>query len=584
MTPVAADDLPDDLAATAVPADDLPDFSPAPQTAGAGRGLVNPPLVDPLSPTPRGVKTPRSGGGGSDRGYYGSLYKSGSLTQAAQAVTGALLEAPVVMAAGAGMSALGGIGGLARAGAGMAGLAGKPGETFDESMSAGADVANSARSMAYQPRTAGARGAFNMAGSVLEAGNHALGSAGETAGGVVGPKTAAFGRTLGENAIDTALAATPLAGAAKGLRTPMPPSTFSQGARAIKDAQSKGFYATPSRANPSAINKLMESLAGRAAVEDTLALEKNVPAVNAKARSAINLSADADLDAHAFETFRTGEEQKYVAVKAHPTPVALDDVFKAEVKNLDKDFQVIKEHTPELAKSSEVDTLSGSLLQPKNPEHPGMYSAEYVIEMSKRLRKEATIQMRSDDPARVAGAFAKRQAATSLEDLLDRNLEGTATPDLVKNFREARKNIAQSHDLEAATNLVTGDVNPQILARLAKDGPLSGNLKDIADAAMALKNTMKNPDKLHARSTVQMGDLGAATVIGHLAKHGVAAKTAIALGIRPAARKLVTSKLWQNTMAKPSSEGGGGSRIPMSSAAPAVIPGTPALQEEEQQQ
>ena len=76
---------------------------------------------------------------------------------------------------------------------------------------------------------------------------------------------------------------------------------------------------------------------------------------------------------------------------------------------------------------------------------------------------------------------------------IEKAIENSITdPKLITDFRNARTALARTYDYERATNLATGVVDPQALARLAAEGrPLSGKLAKLANVAANFPENMQ---------------------------------------------------------------------------------------------
>jgi len=127
---------------------------------------------------------------------------------------------------------------------------------------------------------------------------------------------------------------------------------------------------------------------------------------------------------------------------------------------------------------------------------PG-YTTEGAMSMIKRLREGATRNLSSptatDDTMRLG--LVQRKIATAMEDLVEQNAQRINKPELVKNFREARKAMAQAHNVEAALDPVTGKVNAYKIAALqAESGSLTGQLKRLAEVTAAFPKAVKPPE------------------------------------------------------------------------------------------
>ena len=114
-------------------------------------------------------------------------------------------------------------------------------------------------------------------------------------------------------------------------------------------------------------------------------------------------------------------------------------------------------------------------------------SGEEIILDIRNLRREAndiySAQQKSGQPdaTKIARADANKKIADALEALIDTNAPNA---EVLANLRKARAAKAKVYDYERALNNQTNRIDPQVLAKMAKDEkPLSGIAADIAKIA-----------------------------------------------------------------------------------------------------
>ena len=119
------------------------------------------------------------------------------------------------------------------------------------------------------------------------------------------------------------------------------------------------------------------------------------------------------------------------------------------------------------------------------------YDAEDVVNAVRQLRRQATKAFNSNaaTPDDIELAHTRQAIADTLEDFMERQATlGGASPELIENYRAARKQIAVSHLIENATERGSGDVDIEKLGRVYQKGDyLTGELRDAA----AFGNIMK---------------------------------------------------------------------------------------------
>lgn len=113
----------------------------------------------------------------------------------------------------------------------------------------------------------------------------------------------------------------------------------------------------------------------------------------------------------------------------------------------------------------------------------------------RNLRREAndiySAQQKSGQPdaTKIARADANKKIADALEALIDANAPNA---EVLANLRKARAAKAKVYDYERALNNQTNRIDPQILAKMAKDEkPLSGIAADIAKIASVFPDIAK---------------------------------------------------------------------------------------------
>jgi hypothetical protein len=180
--------------------------------------------------------------------------------------------------------------------------------------------------------------------------------------------------------------------------------------------------------------------------------------------------------------------------------------------------------------------------------------------------------------------MARKKAATALEELLERHLP----KDALTEFRKARQQHAKLYQIEEGTNLVTGRPDPQAFRKMRERGEfLSGKLDEIANAAMAMPEVMRNVELLDTTLMPHLSDMASAGVAGgavHLASGGAGVVPAAIGGLvaRPAALALGSSKGYQNVMANVKPKTVVDRNYRMGDAAAAGAPGALAAVEDEE--
>jgi len=88
------------------------------------------------------------------------------------------------------------------------------------------------------------------------------------------------------------------------------------------------------------------------------------------------------------------------------------------------------------------------------------FDAKDAIQQIRKLRDASSLNLKSSKPERVDLGHAQRDIAAAIEDELERAaISAGAPPELLANYRAARKQIAISHTIENAMKGATGDVD-----------------------------------------------------------------------------------------------------------------------------
>lgn len=362
--------------------------------------------------------------------------------------------------------------------------------------------------------------------------NTGLGAAGGAVGKVVGDKVA--------STLTNRLAAT------KGALTTGEIQNAGRDAT-LAASRADGYVIPPSAVNTGNTNRVIESLGGKAATAQ-MASNRNQTVTNMLARKALGMPKDTQLDDAVLDGIRKTAGQAYEAIKSLPTRFQTDIHFTRDINALGKDFAVAAQEFPEIAKNEAVQTLQSALSKQD-------MSPQAAIELIKKLRFDAGKNFKAfDDPAKASLAVAQRGAADAIEAMIERNLATTGNANLVPQFRQARTLIAKAHDVEAAL-LPDGNVSAKVIAKIAGNKSLTGELSAIAKFAGSFERAAQNPAQA---SGAGVSNLQGITSFGLGGLGGLASgdSSGWSLGalpfiMPPAARSLMLSKAYQNMAATP---------------------------------
>ena len=256
---------------------------------------------------------------------------------------------------------------------------------------------------------------------------------------------------------------------------------------AAKDAFDLGLALDPSLSNPSSVTRLKTGAVGTASLQGNLS-KINLPQVAKIARDDLGLPETIKLDSKAYESARNTPSISgaYDKVRALPR-VAADDAVLADIDNL-RVAPTIGDTGQSVAINNFIDTVKGQL--------QGGADGATAVTSIRQLRRDAqaiynqqTAGINPPSPEAIARADINMGIARAIETAIENSI---TDPRLLTDFRAARTALARTYDYERATNLATGVIDPQALAKLAAEGrPLSGKLAKVANVAANFPENMQ---------------------------------------------------------------------------------------------
>jgi hypothetical protein len=240
-------------------------------------------------------------------------------------------------------------------------------------------------------------------------------------------------------------------------------------------AQKYGIALDPAASNPSARNRVRTGLIGSADLDDRLS-KANKPKWTEIVKKDLGLGDEVSLNnAKVFDDIRARDDISgpYKIVQDIPSI----RVPEGALQKLD-DLQV----TPLFGDTGQAAATNAYLNNLKTQLAEGG-SGGKLLKSIQQMRQEAQNVIRTEKagnpvtPAARAEANAKMNAARVLEELIDENITNLSARN---NFVKARQKMAQTYDIEAATDFGTGQVDPKSFAKLVSEGkPVSGVIADI---------------------------------------------------------------------------------------------------------
>ena len=311
---------------------------------------------------------------------------------------------------------------------------------------------------------------------------------------------------------------------------------------AVTDARQVGYTVPPTQAGGGIINRLLEGLAGKASTLQEASV-RNQDITSKLANKSLGLAEDAILTPELLKSVRDQAGQVY------------DQIGTTGIIIPKKSFHNALDKAGEDAVKAELNfpnETSKKILETIGSIRKDAFDAGSAISRIKQLRTEADIAYRAGNTDL---GKATKEAATALEDAVEGHLTKLNQPDALNKFKEARQLIAKTYTVQKAMNPKTGTVDAIALASRLKAGkPMSAELKDIAEFGLAFPKVAQKSEKIGGTIGISpldytvAGLTGGASMLGGEDKETSALHAAIALGLRPAARKAVLSNVMQNRL------------------------------------
>lgn len=303
---------------------------------------------------------------------------------------------------------------------------------------------------------------------------------------------------------------------------------------AVKESRDLGYVIPPTQAKPTLSNRLIEGFAGKLTTAQN-ASARNAEVTNALAAKAIGLPPETRITPEILTDLRKTAGQAYDAIGQTGT-ITPSANYINELNRIAAPFIKTAQSFPN-AKPSPVVDLIESMKSPS-------FDSAAAVEKIKQLRTAADDAFRSGntDVARASKAVAK-----VLEDTVESHLQSIGSPELLKNFRDARQLIAKTYTVEGSLNPTTGSIDAKKLGALLKRGkPLTGELKQAGEFANRFPKAAQTPEGMGSLPQSSPLDWTASGLASFAAGNPLPMAGVLA---RPATRKLALSDLVQNRLA-----------------------------------
>jgi hypothetical protein len=261
----------------------------------------------------------------------------------------------------------------------------------------------------------------------------------------------------------------------------------------LEAGQKLGLVVPPATTNPRLANRMLESFAGKEAIEQEAALH-NAPIMQDAMRKFLGIPKASPMTVDTLDALRKQAGAAYDEVKGLGGTMMSDSKFLAQLQQLEGAAGSAGRSFPGLGGTTIRDTLA--------PLRTLQFRGDDAIDAVKALREGAKASFKKGETGL---GRAQKGAADAMEDLIERNIErqvglGRVGKDYaqqtLERFRQARTTFAKTYAVESIINRATGNVQGAKAAKLlAKGTPITGELKDVAKFAAAYGNTTREPTR-----------------------------------------------------------------------------------------
>jgi len=262
--------------------------------------------------------------------------------------------------------------------------------------------------------------------------------------------------------------------------------------KTLADAQQVGYVVPPSMAGAGLGSRVLEGISGKYKTNQ-LAGIKNQAVTDNLARKALGVADNVPLTSETTQAVRNAAfKSGYEPVTQITTPMLTGQKYVNALDSIANKYRGPARSFPAAEKEAVTSLVDKYKVK--------MFNADDAIKTIQNLRDDAADAFRTGDKAL---GKAQREIAKAIEDQVERQLNGMGKSGsaLLKNFRDARKQMAIAHTVEDAIREGGGVVDAKVFGRAIQKGkPLSGELaiagkfaNNFGDVAGVPKSGHANP-------------------------------------------------------------------------------------------
>ncbi len=325
------------------------------------------------------------------------------------------------------------------------------------------------------------------------------------------------------------------------------PAAPTQKSRTLEASQAEGYVVPPSQAGAGWLNNRLESVAGKAALNQD-AVQRNQQTTNRLAARSVGIDSE-NLDRSTLASLREDAGRRGYAPIDRIQDIPTTPAYANRILDMENKYGNPTSAVSSLRQPA-VSELATEML-------PTSFTGPEINDLIKQLRetgnKGANTAYGNGPSAQILGK-AQLSSSRALEGLVDEHLMQFGPSNIIPNLQAARQSIAQNHTIDKALNPSTNDVNALVLGQRIKAGkPTTGDQATIGNFAAAFPQLAKPAagSPTPGVSALEAMAMPIAGMIGHGSTGNASGVLAGGLPlIRSPVRNMLLSKWYQKQFAK----------------------------------